>query len=255
MKKLPAIIILIMIAVLAAGCGDRPPPNPVQTLSDLHGRDIGALGGTPAERLADEYGTKYVFGSAEELMFHLLRGTIDSVIMEATVAAELVSETQGVRILSEPLFIGELRFAIAVENGELLRAVNTALNTLRGNGTLRGLNDMIFSGRRFNYVPPEGVVQRPGYLSLAVSADSPPFSYRNEHGEFSGLDIYVARAICDLLGVELRIIEYDSWELIRAVRYGRADLAAGWLPAEGEEQLISISEPYSVAEHVVIVRR
>jgi polar amino acid transport system substrate-binding protein len=72
---------------------------------------------------------------------------------------------------------------------------------------------------------------------------------------FSGLDIEVARAVCDVLGVEFRIIEHDAWELITAVRYGRADLAVGWLPSEGEEHQIHISEPYAVAEHVVIVRR
>jgi polar amino acid transport system substrate-binding protein len=175
--------------------------------------------------------------------------------MESSAAADLVSNTSGVRTLNEPLLVYELRFAVPVENGELLRAVDSALATLRGNGTLRGLRDKYFAGRRFTYSPPDGVPRRPGYLSLAVPPDSPPFSVKDDYGMFSGLDIEVALAVCDVLGVELRILEHDSWDLVNAVLYGRADLAVGWLPSEGEEHLINISEPYAVAEHVVIVRR
>ncbi|MCL2226285.1 MAG: transporter substrate-binding domain-containing protein [Oscillospiraceae bacterium] len=254
-RKLVVTMFVVLAVALIAGCGPSPPPNLVHTLDDLNGRVIGAIAGTPSERLANEFGIAQSFASGDELIYHLLAGTIDCVIVESSVAAELVSAHSRVRLLGEPLLVYDLRFAVAIENRELLRAVNEALATLRANGTLRGLSDMYFSGRRFTYVPPEDVIRRPGYLSLAVSAYSPPFSFRNEHGYFSGLDIDVARAVCDLLGVELMIIEYDAWELVRAVRYGRADLALGWLPGEGDEQLINISEPYAIAEHVVVVRR
>ncbi|MCL2391307.1 MAG: transporter substrate-binding domain-containing protein [Oscillospiraceae bacterium] len=253
-KIFTTVVMLLLTAVLFVGCSDAPP-NTVHTHEDVNGSVIGALGGTPSERLARELGISRTFSSANELVFHLLSGTLDCVIMEASVAAELVDAHSGIRILGEPILVYDLRFAIALENAELLRAVNNALVTLRNNGTLRGLSDHYFSGRRFTYVSPEGAIRRPGYLSLAVSADSPPFSFTDEYGYFYGLDIDVAQAVSDLIGVELQVIEYDSWELIRAVRYGRADLAVGWLPDEGDEQIINISEPYAVAAHVVIVRR
>ena len=254
-KILAALLLVLLTGALVTSCGDAPPPNTVHTLDDVRGSVIGARRDTPSERMADELGYVHAFSSDDELMFHLLTGTLDCIIMEASAAAELVADTARVRMLNEPIMVYDLRFAIAIENSELLRAVDAALVTLRANGTLRGLSDLYFAGRRFTYVPPQNVARRPGYLSLAVSADSPPFSFIDEFGEFSGLDIDVARAVCDLLGVELKVIEYDAWELVRAVRYGRADLALGWLPSEGDEQLINISEPYAVAEHVVIVRR
>jgi len=254
-KFFSAIILTMAAGLLLLGCNDRPPPSPVHSLDDVNGRVIGAMAGTPSERLANELGTARSFFSSDEMIFHLATGTLDCVIIEATVASELLENTSGIRMLGEPILVYDLRFAVALENRELLAAIDASITTLRANGTLRGFGDMYFVGRRFTYVPPEGVPARPGYLSLAVSPDSPPFSFRNEHGDIVGLDIDVAGAVCDLLGVELKIIEYDSWELISAVRYGRADLALGWLPSEGEEQYINISEPYAVAEHVVLVRR
>ena len=253
-KKLTIIVLAALIITFTTGCGDSPPPNTVHSLEDVGGKNIGALSGTPSERLASELGTARAFSSGEELVFHLTTGTIDCAVMEQSVAAELVSGTQGLKTLGEPLIVYDLRFAVPKENSELLKAVDSALVTLRGNGTLRGLRDRYFSGKRYIYVPPEDVMLRPGVLTLAVPPDSPPFSVLDRNGVFSGLDIDVARAVGDLLGVEINIIEYDAWELVSAVRYGRADLALGWLPSEGEE-LVNVSEPYAYAEHVVVVRR
>jgi len=257
-KRIP--VRLLFLAVLAAvamlllmGCRDEPP-NLVNSLEDVPGKVIGALSGTPSERLADELGDAWALSSGEELMVQLKAGFLDCVVMEQTAATELVSNTSGVRILGEPLLKYDLRFAVARENAELLAAVNSALEALHQNGTLRGLRDKYFAGRGYIYVAPEDVVPRPGSLSLAIPPDSPPFSYKDINGDLVGMDVEVARAVCDFLGVELEIIEYDAWELANAVWFGRADMALGWLPVEGEG-LVNISEPYANAEHVVIVRR
>ncbi|MCL2509448.1 MAG: transporter substrate-binding domain-containing protein [Oscillospiraceae bacterium] len=255
MKKVTLVFVIALLAALLAGCRPAPPPNTVFTLEDVPGKVIGAMGGTPSERLASELGQARAFVSGEEMMYSLNAGLIDCAVMESTVAGELVANTAGVRTLSDPLLIYDLRFALPRENDELLKVVDAALATLRSNGTLRGLRDKYFSGRRYTYTPPTGVEQRPGTLTLAVPPDSPPFSIMDAEGVFSGLDIEVARAVCDILGVRLEIIEYDAWELVTAVRYGRAEMALGWLPSEGEEQLIHISEPYADVEHVVVVRR
>jgi polar amino acid transport system substrate-binding protein len=210
--------------------------------------------GSPSAILAEDLGTAMEFSTGEELMYHLRSGMLDCVIMESTVAAELVSATSGVRILNEPLLEYDMRFAVAKENVQLLQAVNSALETLRENGTLRGLLNSYFAGRSFTYVPPDDVAARPGYLSVAISPDSPPYSFIDENGELAGLDIDVARAVCDILGVELRLIEMEARDLVTAVWFGRADLALGWLPVDGEE-LIAISDAYASSAHVVIVRR
>jgi len=255
MKKLIFLLIITITALILTGCGRDLPPNHVNSLDDVRGKHIGVMAGTPSERLASELGSARAFSSSDELMYHLLAGTVDCVVMESSVASELVSGTRGVTTLSEPLVIYDLRFAIPRENDELLKRIDEALNTLRSNGTLRGLQQRYFAGRRYTYNAPDGVEQRNGTLTLAVPPDSPPFSVMDMYGEFSGLDIDVARAVCDLLGVELIIIRYDAWELVTAVRHGRADLALGWLPDEGDEGTIHISEPYAVAEHAVIIRR
>jgi len=216
---------------------------------------IGALAGTPSLRIADEFGIARPFYSTSDMMSELRAGLIDCAIMESTTASDLVSNTSGVRILSEPIMEYELRFAIPMENTGLLNAVNTALEALDRNGTLRGITNKYFSRGNFTYQEPDDVEeQRSGELTIALPSDSPPFSFMDDEGRLIGMDIEVAIAVSDFLEVDLRVIEHDAADLANAVWHGRADLALGWLPEEGEG-LISTSEPYARAVHVIIVRR
>ena len=251
MKKLLYILLLSSI-VLIAGCSSHP--NDINSPEDIAGKLIGGLAGTPSLRLADELGTARAFYSEHDMMDSLRAGTIDCAIMERTTALELVSDTSGVRILSEPLVEYDLRFAVPMENAALLNAINSAIEELDRNGTLRGLSNKYFARGNFTYESPEDIEEREGYLTIALPADSPPFSFKDDEGKFVGMDVDVAIAVSDVLGVEFKVIEYDEWELVTAVWHGRTDLALGWHPGEGEG-LISKSEPYASAVHVVIVRR
>jgi len=252
MRKLFYPVLLISILLLLTGCSSFP--NLVNTPEDVEGKLIGALEGTPSLRLADEYGTARAFFTEEEMMSELRAGAIDCVIMERTTAQELVSNTSGVRILPDSLIEYELSFAVPMENTALLNAIDLALEELTRNGTLRGLANKYFSRGNFSYVTPDEAIERSGYLTIALPPDSPPFSFKNDEGRFVGMDIEIAIIVSDMLGVELHPIETDAWELVTAVHHGRADLALGWTPGEGEG-IISKSIPYARAVHVVIVRR
>jgi len=253
MKKVILLIIFITTIIIITGCGRVP--NEINSPEDIQNRHrIGGLAGTPSLRLANELGVAISFDSATDMMMELRIGNIDCAIKERTTANVLVSNTSGVRVLADPLLEYELRFAIPLENIGLLNAVNTALEELGRNGTLRGLTNKYFSRRNFTYTEPENIEQRPGYLTIALPPDSPPFSFKDENGRFTGMDVEVAIAVSHLLGVELRPLEHDAWDLVNAVWHGRADMALGWHPGEGEG-LINVSEPYARAVQVIIVRR
>jgi len=251
MRKYFIIIKALLIIGLLIGCGI---PNVVNSPSDVAGKLIGGLAGTPSVRMATELGTARSYYSAEQMMIDLKAGLIDCAIMESSTAAEVVSRTSGVRVLFDPLVEYELRIAVPKENTRLLRAVDLALETLERNGTLRGLYNKYFVGRNYTYSPVNSPDSLTGVLTVALPPDSPPLSFKNDEGTFVGMDVEVALAIGDILGVKIEVLEYDAWELATAVWHGRADLALGWHPSEGEG-IVSMSEPYAKVEQVVIVRR
>jgi polar amino acid transport system substrate-binding protein len=249
-KALLAVVLMLSLV----GCNRGLPPNEVEHPDDIDGRIIGAIRGSPSVRLASERGILWVEDTGEQLMERLRIGDVDTVLMESFAASSLVSATSGVRILPYPLIEYELRFAVPRENTQLLQVINTTLETLEANGTLNGLRSRYFGGRNFVYVPPEDVTPTSRYLTLAVPPEAYPFSFRDEQGGLSGLSVYVARAITDILGVELRFVELDPADLITAVWHGRADFAVGWLPDDLGD-VVNVSEPYAQAEHSIIVRR
>jgi len=251
MKKLLILVIAIIVTLTLVACDTQSEFNSPE---DIVGRNIGALAGTPSLRFARETGTPRAFYSTSEMMRALRDGEISAVIMEQATAIELVENTSGVRILSEPLIEYDLRIAIPMENTGLLNAVNNALAELQENGVLDGLAYRYFARGDFIYEPPEDVELRPGYLVVAFPPDSPPFSFRNADDNFVGMDVDVAIAISDILGIGLRVVEFESRDLITAVWHGRADLALGWHFDEGEG-FVNESDPYASAVHVVIVRR
>lgn len=245
--------IIIAAAMLLAACGDKQPPNLVHSPDDIAGRTIGVLSGSPSAHLADELGIARYYSETSSLISSLKVGLLDCVIMEKTVAAELVGESSGVRILGDPLTEYDIRFAVAKENAELLTRINATLAQLEKNGTLPGLRGRYFARREYAYKPPTNVTPHPGSLTLAISPDDRPFSYKDDSGEFHGLSVEVAVAVCDYLGVGLQISEFDTGDLITAVWYGKADMSLGWLP-DAAGDYVKISEPYANASHVVIVR-
>ena len=246
--------IVSICAVILYGCSDGQLPNEVHSLEDVPGRVIGALAGTPSERLAEEMGYAKTYSSGEELMFSLITGGVECAIVESVIAVDILARTQGVKMLNENLVEYELHFAVPRENAELLKVVNSALVALNSNGTLRNIRDKYFSGRAYTYSAPEDIELIPGKLTLAISADSPPYSFLGEDNEYTGLDVEVARAICDFLGVELEIIVVDVRELVTAVWFGIADFAAGWLPVDIDEN-VRITDAYADTAYVVVVRR
>jgi len=254
MRRLLFYILTGLLLAAAAGCADKSPPNTVHSPDDVPGKVIGAISGSPSARLAGELGTLHSYDTAAELMVGLLAGSVDCVLMENTTAINLVDTTQGVRILSDPMLEYELSFAMAKENAELKNAINSALGVLSTNGTLDGLRDKYFAGKAYVYTAPQNITPHPGTLTLAISTDDKPFSYIDDRGNYAGLNIQVAIAVCDQLGVELQIAEYKTGELITSVWYGKANIAVGWLPGDVLDR-VNLSDPYASSSHVIIVRK
>ena len=257
MKKLTQKAIIVPLALIlmlsAVGCAGGIP-NEVHSIEDVASRDIGALSGTPAIQLAADIGTAYAFDYAENMIAALLAGYIDCIIMESTTAQELIEGRSGVWILQDPILEYELRIAVPLENTRLLNAINAALEELDHSGVLRSIYNRHFTGTDFTYQPPATSGSREGTLIVALPPDSPPLSVMSADGRFNGMDVDVAIALADILGVYLQVLPYDAQGLVTSVWHGRADFAMGWHP-DAATDVIHTSEPYAVVSLSVIVRR
>jgi ABC-type amino acid transport substrate-binding protein len=236
----------------AAGCGEKLPPNTVAAPEDVSGKIIGAMSGTAGAYIASQYGDVQQFDNMD-VMFESLRvGALDCVVTDSLVTRK---DPKGVKPLREPLAEYGFAFAVARENGDLRRAVNSAIRNMRESGELARIEGAISKGGDSVYVPPDRQGEARATLRAAVRAEFAPYTYIDDEGECAGMDIDVARAVCGALGVDVEFFAVEPDEMIDTVRYGKADLAIGGLyENERDVGLVEYSDAYTAAAMEVLVR-
>lgn len=91
-------------------------------------------------------------------------------------------------------------------------------------------------------------------LTLATSADFPPYESIGDNGDYIGIDIEVAQAIADKLGYELDIQNMDFDSIVAAVSTGKANMGmAGLTVTEDRKKSVDFSTSYATGVQAVIV--
>jgi polar amino acid transport system substrate-binding protein len=89
-------------------------------------------------------------------------------------------------------------------------------------------------------------IRKAGELVMFTDARWAPFEYIGEGGKEEGVDIDLARAIAEDLGVKLRIINADFDGFSLALQNGQADIAIAALTITAErKESLDFSDPYT----------
>lgn len=93
-----------------------------------------------------------------------------------------------------------------------------------------------------------------GTLVMATNAAFPPYEYV-DGDDYAGIDVEMAQAIAEKLGMELEIQDIDFNSIITSVESGKADVGiAGMTKTAEREKNVNFSEPYATAVQVIIVK-
>ena len=96
-------------------------------------------------------------------------------------------------------------------------------------------------------------IQEKGELILGLDDSFPPMGFKDENGEIVGFDIDVAREVCAILGVELKLqpIDWNSKEM--ELNTGNIDCIWNGMSVSPErEEAMSLSIPY-LDNHMALV--
>ena len=92
-------------------------------------------------------------------------------------------------------------------------------------------------------------------LVMATNASFPPYEMTDDAGNYIGIDVEVAQAIADKLGLELVIDDMDFDAALLAVQQGKSDIVmAGVSVTEDRQLVMNFSDSYATGVQVVIVR-
>ncbi len=252
--------VLLLLPLLAVGKVSAA----VETIDDLPGAKIGVQLGTTGDTYAtDEYEGDKAGSSIErynkgnDAIQALKQKKIDCVIIDEQPAKAFVEKNSELKILEEEFSEEEYAICISKENTELKEKINQALSEL----TEEGVIDKIISNYigddtrgKYPYESPSNVDRSNGTLVMATNAYFKPYEYY-EDNKIAGIDPDIVQAVCDKLGMKLKIenMEFDS--IITAVQSGKADIgAAGMTVTEDRLKNIDFTQTYTMAKQVIIVR-
>lgn len=94
-----------------------------------------------------------------------------------------------------------------------------------------------------------------GKLIMSTNAAFPPYEMTNDAGNFIGIDVEVAQAIADKLGLELVIDNMEFTAALEAAQKGKSDMVmAGVTVNEDRLTVMDFSDSYATGVQVVIVK-
>ena len=94
-----------------------------------------------------------------------------------------------------------------------------------------------------------------GKLIMSTNATFPPYEMVADDGSFEGIDVEIAGAIADKLGLELVIDDMDFNGALLAVQNGKSDIVmAGVSVTEDRKLVMNFSNSYATGVQVVIVK-
>lgn len=255
MKKILCIFsVLVMIATV--GCGEKKEEQTIFSANDLTGKNIGTQIGTTGYKLAKDISGANVekYKDAFEAVKALDEKKVDAVIIDELTAEEIISDYENLTILPDPF--NEEEYAIAYKKGntELGQKLDDAITKLKRDGTISKISKHWIGSNpdHQSYEPKD--VERTGTLVMATNSDFPPYE-EEVNGEIVGFDIDMAMAICDEIGMELKIKNMDFSSIITSVSIGESDIGvAGISITPDREEIVDFTQSYALSSQVIIVR-
>ena len=258
---LMALVAGMILSLAACGGGGSSEPATVASVDDLPGKTIGVQLGTTGDIYVSDYeeegSTIERFNKGADAVQALVQGKVDCVVIDGEPAKAFVAKNSGLKILEEDFAVEEYAIAVAKDNAELTAKINTALATLKSNGTLDSIvanyigDDTI---GKTPYTSPADVVRSNGTLTMATNAAFPPYEFYEEQ-KIVGIDADMAQAVADILGMELKIEDMEFDSIINAVTSGKADIGvAGMTVTEDRLKSIDFTDSYTSATQVIIVK-
>ena len=231
----------------------------IKSADDLEGKKIGVQLGTTGDTIATDIKDATVerYNKGNDAVMALKQGKIDCVVIDSEPAKKFVEKNDGLQLIDNVFDKEEYAICISKDNTDLTKEFNDALKELEDEGTLDSIRDNYIGddAGKTPYETPKDADHSKGTLTMATNATFQPYEYY-DGDNIVGIDVDIAKAICDKLGYDLKVEDMEFDAIVNAVKSGKADFgAAGMTVTEDRKKSIDFTDPYTTAEQVIIVQK
>ena len=94
-----------------------------------------------------------------------------------------------------------------------------------------------------------------GKLIMSTNAEFPPYEMTDDNGDYIGIDVEIATAIAQKLGLELEVLDVDFDAALLAVNEGKSDMVMAGVTVNDDRKLVmDFTDTYATGKQVVIVK-
>lgn len=280
-KVLFSVFLLLCSAFLLSACGEETAaiPGTVSALSDLAGKQVGVLSDSQADLYAtdlelpsgqEEPSVIKRYDSLDTAVEDLQKGFLDCIIMDASLTEDYCDTFDNLAVLDEAFVWEEYSICLSADQEDLASQLNQALALLEENGTLQEITRKYIkketlksetskngSDDKADQSSPSGSTENSRQtLRVATNSGFEPYVYYDENGTLTGLDIDLAHALADQLGMNIEITDMDYDALFTSVTDGTCDFAIGGIfPADDLAETCLFTDSYATACQMVLVRK
>jgi polar amino acid transport system substrate-binding protein len=94
-----------------------------------------------------------------------------------------------------------------------------------------------------------------GKLIMSTNAEFPPYEMTDDDGNYIGIDVEIATAVAEKLGLKLEVMDVAFDAALLAVQEGKSDIVMAGVTVNDERKLVmNFTETYATGKQVVIVK-
>ncbi len=162
-------------------------------------------------------------------------------------------EKKTAKVIDVNLTDEEYAFGVDKNQPELLEKTNEFINQIMSDGTFDAICDKYFGDGEPSAVKSASLDTSKDQLVVATNAAFEPFEYV-KGDSYYGVDMEIAKALADYLGVELVIQDMDFDAVCLSVGQHKCDIAMAGLTVKPErEEYVTFTNPYYYASQKLVV--
>ena len=162
-------------------------------------------------------------------------------------------EKKTAKVIDVNLTDEEYAFGVDKNQPELLEKTNEFINQIMSDGTFDAICDKYFGDGEPTAVKSASLDTSKDQLVVATNAAFEPFEYV-KGDSYYGVDMEIAKALADYLGVELVIQDMDFDAVCLSVGQHKCDIAMAGLTVKPErEEYVTFTNPYYYASQKLVV--
>ncbi len=176
------------------------------------------------EKASDSYVnrgyTKVTYNSSSDVVLAVENGKADYGILDEFELNSYISNQRKIKKKEQCEYSIDYCAYFSLENEELQMSFNEAIAKLKSDGVLDEIKNAHLKGKSFLNSAEDN---ENGTLTMLCDPSFENRVYTDENGGIAGLDVDIARAICNYLGYDLEIVTVDFDELFIKLQDGDGD--------------------------------